>query len=197
MGFSWKGAKEILKNGGEDLLKERYGDFYFEEFKDFNFENGKISYDIVLTVDPESKPKKMKAPEGANEEEKAKIKEDNSIFKVKLAEFAEGVADRWCRLKSEFMGAPIRKALIDVKEENKENYFIEIPYRMDEKYWVKKTDTSALFYFNIHFTDPTDIALAKIMCNELKDIKHISSKSISINYNCEIIKRRRYLYISP
>jgi hypothetical protein len=67
------------------------------------------------------------------------------------------------------MGAPIRKTLYDIKEENKEEYLIEIPYRKNEKYWIKKTATNAIFYYSVHFTDATDIALGKIMGNELKD----------------------------
>lgn len=174
LAFKCHGAKKILDNGGEELLKTKYADF--------NHGDKHLGYDVVLSLTPDMKPKKVKAPSGASEEEKAKIKEENAELKVKLAKLAEEVADKWCMFKSDFMGAPIRKALNDVKEENKENYFVEIPYRRNEKYWIKKTDANAIFYFSVHFTDPTDIALAKIMCNELKDSKKISSQAITVNY---------------
>lgn len=156
------------------MLKERYADFYTEDKHE--------GYTVVLKVNGSSKPKKTKAPEGASEEEKAKVKEDNAQIKVKVAEMAEEIASKLCIILSEFVGAPIRKALQDVKEENKETYMIEIPYRKSEKYWIKKTDTSAIIFYSINFTDPTDIALTKIMCNEFKDSKKISSQAISVSY---------------
>jgi hypothetical protein len=174
LAFKCHGAKKMMENGGLDFLKERYAEFYKgESFGD---------YDIVLSTDPKSKPQKVKAPSGASDEEKTKIKEENAEVKVKLAEMADEIAGKWAGFKSDFMGAPIRKVLIDLQEENKETYLTEIPYRKDEKYWIKKTDTNAVFYFNVHFTNPTDIALAKIMLNELKDSKKISSQAVSVNY---------------
>mmetsp|Transcript_22263 Transcript_22263/g.24754 ORF Transcript_22263/g.24754 Transcript_22263/m.24754 type:complete len:303 (-) Transcript_22263:33-941(-) len=180
LAFKCFGAKKIIDNGGKDLLKEKYSEFDLgDTYKDF---------DVVLTLNPDSKPSKAKAPSGASDEDKAKIKEENALIKIKLAELADEVAEKWCRFKSEFMGAPIRKALIDIKEENKENYLIEIPYRSKEKYWVKKTDSNAIFYFSLHFTDPTDIALAKIFCIELKDTKKSSSQAVSTQYYPKIDK---------
>lgn len=163
-----------MENGGEAFLKERYADFYTET----NYSD----YDVTLCISSEAKPQKIKAPEGASEEEKAKVKEENASMKIKLAEMAAEIGDKLSIILSEFIGAPIRKALVDVKEESKENYLIEIPYRKNEKYWIKKTDTGAIVYFSVHFTDPTDIALAKIMCNELKDSKKISSQAVTVNF---------------
>jgi actin related protein 2/3 complex subunit 2 len=174
LAFKCYGAKQILENGGSELLKEKYAEY--------NLGDTYPGYDVVISLDPETKPTKIKTPGGASDEEKSKIKEDNALVKVKLAEFADEIAEKWCRFKSDFMGAPIRKALLDIKEENKENYLIEIPYRRNEKYWIKKMDDNALIYFSINFTDATDIALAKIMCNELKDSKKISSQAVSVNY---------------
>lgn len=174
LAFKCYGAKKILENGGADLLKDKYAEF--------NLGDTHPGYDVVISLDPKSKPTKQKAPEGASDDEKNRIKEENALMKVKLAELADEVADKWSRFKSDFMGAPIRKALLDIKEENKENYLIEVPYRRSEKYWVKKIDLNALIYFSVNFTDPTDIALAKIMCNELKDSKKISTQAVSVNY---------------
>lgn len=156
------------------MLKSRYSDFYTDESHE--------GCHVVLKVKGDSKPKKSKAPAGASEEEKAKVKEDNAAMKVKLAELAEEVGNKLSIILSEFIGAPIRKALTDLKEENKETYTIEIPYRKNEKYWVKKADSSVTVLFSLHFTDPTDIALTKILCNEFKDVKKISSQAISVNY---------------
>jgi len=172
--FTCKGAQTILDNGGEQLLKDKYGEFYLGDTYE--------GFEVVLTLDPATKPQKVKAPSGASDEEKAKIKEDNAQVKMRLAELADEVSGRWCRLKSEFMGAPIRKALVGLQEDSKEAYFVEVPYRKEEKYWVKKQETSALFYYNLNFTDPTDIALTKMMCNELKDTKKISTQLITVNY---------------
>ena len=70
------------------MLKERYADFYTEDKHE--------GYTVVLKVNGSSKPKKTKAPEGASEEEKAKVKEDNAQIKVKVAEMAEEIASKLC-----------------------------------------------------------------------------------------------------
>jgi actin related protein 2/3 complex subunit 2 len=80
------------------------------------------------------------------------------------------------------MGAPIRKALNEIKEESKDTYTLTIPYRSTEKYWVKKGENSVILFFSINFSDATDIALAKIMCGELKDTKKISSQAATVGY---------------
>eukprot|EP00344_Euplotes_crassus_P010647 CAMPEP_0196999632 /NCGR_PEP_ID=MMETSP1380-20130617/4766_1 /TAXON_ID=5936 /ORGANISM="Euplotes crassus, Strain CT5" /LENGTH=343 /DNA_ID=CAMNT_0042416617 /DNA_START=45 /DNA_END=1076 /DNA_ORIENTATION=- len=176
--FTCRGAQTILDNGGQQLLEDKYAEFCLGDTHE--------GFEVVLTLDPATKPQKVKAPSGASDEEKAKIKEDNAQAKIKLAELADEVAGRWCRLKSEFMGAPIRKALVSLQEDSKDSYFVEVPYRKDEKYWVKKQETSALFYYNLNFTDPTDIALTRMMCNELKDTKKISTQSITVNYQSKV-----------
>ena len=178
LGFKCYGAKQILENGGSDLLKTRYADY--------NLGDEMPGYDVVVSLDPEKKPKKVKASSGASEEEKAKVKEENAEIKLKLAELAAEVADTWCRFKSEFMGAPIRKALNDLQEENKETYLCKIPYRRHEVYWVRKLESTVMLFFSVHFTEATDIALAKIMCNELKDSKKISSQAVSVSYYSKI-----------
>lgn len=174
LAFKCSGAKEILANGGEDLLKENYKEFYSGETYP--------GYDVALIVNPEDKPQKIKTPADATEEEKAKIKEDNAEVKKKLEEFAIQVGEKWCKFKSDFMGAPIRKALKEVLEDSKETYTTEIPYRKDDKYWIKKGENNAVFYFAVHFTDITDMALARIMCNELKDSKKAISQAVSVTY---------------
>lgn len=174
LGFTWYGVKEILNNGGKELLEERYGDY----LKEHTLEG----YPVVLSLGPDQKPEVKHISKDLPEEEKAVLKEENIQAKLKLIELAEQVSHKWAGLKAEFMGAPIRKALLDLKEENKETYMIEIPYRATEKYWVKKTENNVIVYFSINFKDATDIALAKIMCNELKDAKKISSQAVTVMY---------------
>lgn len=174
LAFKCQGAKKILENGGEDFLKEKYSKFYKGEAHE--------NYNVVLSVESEDKPQKKNIPSDASDEEKAKIKEENAGIKQKLSTMAYEVAEMWSGLKSDFMGAPIRKALVDLKEENKETYLLDIPYRKDERYWVKKTETNAIIFFSVHFTEATDIALAKIMCNEFKDSKKSSAQAVSVNY---------------
>lgn len=176
--FKCFGAKEILENGGRD--------FILEEYKKFDLGDTHLGYDVVLSVDPDDKPRKVKAPEDASEEEKAKIKEDNAEVKKNLEKFAIEVGDKLCRFKCDFMGAPIRKALKEILEDSKECYLVEIPYRKDEKYWIKKGENNAVFFFTVNFADKTDMAIAKIMLNELKDSKKSSSQSVPVTYFSKI-----------
>lgn len=174
LGFTCFGAKQILENGGEDYLKYKFGDYYNGDTLD--------GYEVVLSLGPDKKPQKQSVPEGATDDEKAKIKEENGQIKQKIYDLAEKVAQQWCTLKSDFMGAPIRKALTDLIEESKDTYTVCIPYRPSEKYWVKKGATNVQVFFTIDFRDPTDIALGKIMCNELKDSKKISAQAVTVGY---------------
>lgn len=175
LAFSCFGAKTILENGGEDMLNEKYTDYYKGDTIP--------GYDVVLSLTSDQKPQKQEIPADASDEEKSKIKADNAEVKSRLFELAEKVSHHWCTFKSDFMGAPIRKALLELKEESKETYEVEIPYRSIEKYWVKKGEENVLVYFSVHFKDPTDIALAKIMCNELKEAKKITSHAITVTYH--------------
>lgn len=153
-----------------------------EKYAEFNKGDELEDCDVVLSLHAEDLPQKQKTPEDATEEEKAQIKEENAEIKQKIAEMAESVAKTWSVFKVDFMGAPIRKALNEIKEENKEEYLVEIPYRKNEKYWIKKTENNASIIFSIHFNDQTDIALARNMMQELQDAKKIVSQAITVKY---------------
>lgn len=45
---------------------------------------------------------------------------------------------------------------------------MEIPYRLDEKYWVTvpKSNDAVIVYYAVNFTESTDISLARVMMLE-------------------------------
>jgi hypothetical protein len=65
--------------------------------------------------------------------------------------------------KRDFMGAPIRRALLSLqKGQGNPGDSCEIPYRTDEKYWVVSSKGEVTVSFALQFDNPTDRALARI-----------------------------------
>jgi hypothetical protein len=65
--------------------------------------------------------------------------------------------------KRDFMGAPIRRAMINLaKGAGQPSDSCEIPYRADEKYWVMASKSEVTVSFALNFDNQTDRALARI-----------------------------------
>lgn len=73
------------------------------------------------------------------------------------------------KFKMNFLSSPIRRAmnaaLKGVKAEP-----VEIAYRVNEKYWVMMPENNQVHvFFAVHFTNPTDVSLARTMLLEWGD----------------------------
>ena len=71
------------------------------------------------------------------------------------------------KFKRDFLGAPIRKAMMCVKE-GKPVTECEVPYRKNEKYWLLPAADAKDFMliYSVHYEDSTEQALAKVMMIE-------------------------------
>ena len=66
----------------------------------------------------------------------------------------EVITTKIAAFKRDFFGAPIRRALLAVKNNWPINPCM-IPYRKDEKYWITDPgDGGASFYISFHFDNP-------------------------------------------
>lgn len=72
------------------------------------------------------------------------------------------MADQLSFIKRDFMGAPIERALKAFKDgKSDESLNCEIPYRKNEKYWIRAQKDKVEFIYSVNFNNKTDIALAK------------------------------------
>lgn len=69
--------------------------------------------------------------------------------------------------KRDFLGAPIRRALISLKNgAGNPSDSCEISYRPDEKYWVVASQKEVTVSFGLQFDNITDKSLARIFLLE-------------------------------
>jgi actin related protein 2/3 complex subunit 2 len=86
--------------------------------------------------------------------------------------------------KRDFLGAPIRRALLALKNGTaKQSDSCEIPYRSDEKYWVIASQKEVTVSFALNFDNVTDKALARIFLLEFSDSKRYVKNPPSIIYH--------------
>lgn len=86
--------------------------------------------------------------------------------------------------KRDFIGAPIRRALMNLKTgEGKSTDTCEIPYRSDEKYWVIASKPEVTVSFSLQFDNVTDKALARIFLLEFVDSRRYVQNPPSVVYH--------------
>jgi len=93
------------------------------------------------------------------------------------------VATKIAKFKRDFIGAPIRRALLQIQKGVAVST-CEIPYRKDEKYWItSQAPGEASFYIAFNFETANDIQLARIMLVEFKETTRHVKGSVSITYH--------------
>jgi hypothetical protein len=86
--------------------------------------------------------------------------------------------------KRDFLGAPIRRALLKLKAgagNSKDS--CEIAYRPDEKYWVIAAPKEVTVSFSLNFDNQTDRALARIFLLEFTDSRRNVKNPPAIMYH--------------
>ena len=98
-----------------------------------------------------------------SEEESAQIKAQNEDIRKERDKIVDEICMKFSCFKKDFLGAPIRKALkpLQAGAGIADNSF-EIPYRLDEKYWVVSAKNEVTISFALQFDNQTDRALARI-----------------------------------
>jgi len=156
-----------MENGGMEMLDELYQDNQLPKEKHLS------QCDITLGIDTSNIPQTMKVSKSMTEEEAEATRSKNEDIRKQREDTATTIATKFAQFKRDFLGAPIRKAMNNVK--NKKNDFkpCQINYRKDERYWVFGSDKDVRVIFEVNFTDAEDIALARIFLLEQKDTRSV------------------------
>ena len=129
VGFKCLCSKELLANGGSEMLQADYSDFACpdaEKIPDF---------DVTLKISTAGMPQTQKVSKKMSEEEATAVRENNEKVREERQKLADAITLRVSKFKRDFMGSPIRKALLEIAED-KQVAACCIPYRADEKYWI-------------------------------------------------------------
>ena len=163
--FSFKSncSKHIMANGGVEMLESLYKEHMLPESEYDPL------FDVSLKIDTTSIPKTQKVKKSMDEETAAKVRAENETIREKREVVAEEIASKIAKFKNDFLSAPIRKAMV-ASAGSEVIAPIEVPYRLDEKYWVvMPTKGEVIVFFSINFKNTTDMSLARVMLLEFQD----------------------------
>ena len=128
--------------------------------------------DVVLKFDMTQLPALTKVSKKMSPEEKDAAIEQNAQAKQQSQEIAERVAHDWSFIKRDFQGAPMYRALKQLKDGNSsEALNCMVPFRDKEQYWVRADSDKVTVIYTVHFEDLMDKSLAVIMLNEMVEAK--------------------------
>ena len=160
--FCYKGnaTAKIMENGGKDMIDSIYKDYVLAESE------WDPEYDVTLRVDPGDLPKTQKIKKSMDEETQDKIRNENDLIRIQRKEKIQPVAELISKFKMHFMSAPIRQRMMAAIE-GKQLDPIEIPYRVDEKFWViMPAKNEVQIFFAVNFNNTTDVSLGRVMLLE-------------------------------
>ena len=122
-----------------------------------------------------------------DEAEANQVRAKNEEIRKERDRLAEVICQKFSAFKKDFIGAPMRRALkslaVDAKGSGNPNDSCEIPYRIDEKYWVVAAKTEVTISFALQFDNQTDRALARIFLLEFSDSKRYVKNPPAIMYH--------------
>jgi len=127
------------------MLEAEYGDFAIpraEWVPDF---------DVTLCISTEGFPKTQKVKKSMTEEQQEQVRQANEEIRNQRQARVDEIATKIAKFKRDFIGAPIRRALLQMQA-NEAVTPAEIAYRRDEKYWITSSEKgSASFYISFNF----------------------------------------------
>ncbi len=169
-------SKKILEHGGQDMLKQIYGQYLIDGAQDPDF-------DVELKIDASKLPKTQKLKKSMDDETQDRIRDENDKTRAERKALVEPIAELIANFKMHFMSAPIRRAM-NAALADKQIDPVEIPYREHEKFWVlMPAKNEVQVYFAVHFTQDTDVALARVMLLEWQDSQRKVKAPPNIKYH--------------
>ena len=140
-------------------------------------------FDLTLNINTADMPKTMKVSKSMSEEEQKTVREQNEQIRQERQELCDKITTKVSKIKRDFMGAPIRRAIKACAEGQKFEP-CEIPYRPLEKYWIVCPDPGQMtVIFSIHFESQDDQALARVMLLEFQGAMRKVKQSIAVRYH--------------
>ena len=168
MAFKAPGFKEILNYSGKEFLQEEFKDYTIEE--DIKVFNSDFDISIQINIEkflPLIGKKKLK---GLSEEQKEKIKEDLKPLKEEFEKFRQLTAEKFSLFRIKIYASVLNKMLIEVKEKKNPKVFKMYLNKDNMLYIIPSSDRIQLIY-GINFNQTTDIALTKVLLQELVEAK--------------------------
>ena len=142
-------------------------------------------FDVTLKIDTSSLPKTSKIKKTMDEETQQNVKKENEAIRKQLEEITDKIALKFSCFKRDFMGAPIRRAFLALKNGASDpKLACQIDYRNDEIFWVVPTKNEVTVAFGMQFSNDTDKALARISLLEFSDSKrHVKNPPAILYYD--------------
>ena len=91
------------------MLQEMYPEFVIDKSE---FEPG---FDLTLRIDTSEKLKTNKVDKSLSEEDQQKIRDQNEQIRQQRQEKNDLITTRMAKLRRDFLGAPVRKAIMATK----------------------------------------------------------------------------------
>ena len=166
--FKCNNAEVIMENGGMEMLEQEYAQFMCPR------DQWVPDWDVTLVISTSDLPKTQKVKRSMTEAEQEAIRQSNEAVRAERQVKVDEIATKFAKFKRDFIGAPIRRALLQMRDKAAVSN-CEIPYRKDEKYWiVSNAAGQASFYFSFNFKNATDISMGRIVLLEFKDaVRHV------------------------
>lgn len=119
-----------------------------------------------------------------DEEQANQVRAKNEETRKERDRIAEEICMKFSCFKKDFLGAPIRRALKSLQTgSGVPTESCELPYRIDEKYWVVSAKGEVTVSFALQFDNQTDRALARIFLLEFSDSKRYVKNPPAIMYH--------------
>ena len=172
MAFSSPDFKKIYEYSGKEFIKEEFKNFEIEE----NIQFEKETFDIGIKVNIEKfnvlfdKKKKKDEKKKLTEEEKKKKKEEEKPLREELKKISKEAAEKLSTFRIKYYSSLLDKMLLEVKEGKKLKSF-EINLNSTNKLYILPSSDRIQLIYGIDFTQSTDVSLASIFCQELKEAK--------------------------
>lgn len=160
------------------MLDELYKDYQIPQSEHLS------DFDLTLGIDCSKLPKTQKVKKDMDEAQANEVRAKNEDIRKERDKIAEEICMKFSCFKKDFIGAPMRRALKALKAgAGNPTDSCELPYRLDEKYWVVAAKGEVTISFALQFDNQTDRALARIFLLEFSDSKRYVKNPPAIMYH--------------
>ena len=181
MGFSAQDFDKIYENGGKEYLETEYKEFECTP----KCALGGLNFDIGIKVNLEKFKKAFdKKPKKATDEEIDKFNEDRKQIRAELDKFAKDTAEKLSNFRVKIYSYVLEKMLKSVKDKKPLKPLV---FHLNEKnvVHVNPLSDNVQLTYGIDFSQPTDVSLAKVFLQELKDSKNHVKNAVPVNVYVE------------
>ena len=107
--FKCNNAGVIFENGGNEMLDAEYAQFAIPR------DQWVPDWDVTLCISSADFPQTSKVKKSMSEEEATAVRTRNDEIRAERAGMVDAIATKIAKFKRDFIGAPIRRALLQVQ----------------------------------------------------------------------------------